>query len=124
MMYFNHKKLRMPKQSETQLVQPVSSIDNKLCTVEYQGLIFLAKRFIKQFFDEIDDCLIYNETYGDHSLEVVSYKKEDDWIVVHPSATETIEFMDIQYKLGIYSVRDIVKVPKDLVNVSQYWKIK
>ena len=90
------------------------------------GLKFLAQELIPQFFDEIDELLIYNAEYGEHPLEVVSYKKEEDdsWIIVHPSATETIEFMDIQYKLGIHCVRDIVKVSNDLVNIPQYWKIK
>ena len=98
-----HKKLRMPKHSG---LQP--------------GLKFLADEYITQFFDEMDDLLIYNAEYGDHPFEVVSYKKEDSWSIVHPSATETIAFMDIQYKLGIYEIRDIVKV-NALVNVPQYW---
>jgi hypothetical protein len=97
-----HKKLRMPK--------PATS----------QGGSFLAKEFIPQFFDEMDDLLIYNAEYGEHPFEVVSYKKEDSWVVVHPSATETIATMDIQYKLGLYCMRDIVKV-NALVNVPQYW---
>ena len=84
-----------------------------------QGGSFLAKEFIPQFFDEVDDLLIYNAEYGEHPFEVVSYKKEDAWVVVHPSAIETIAFMDIQYKLGIYT-RDIVKV-NELVNSPQYW---
>jgi hypothetical protein len=85
------------------------------------GKIF-DNRFIPQFFEEIDEQLIYNADYGKNTLEVVSYKKEDDsWTIVHPSAIETIEFMDMQYKLGIYIVRDIVKVPTELVNMAQYW---
>lgn len=121
----------MPKQSEPPLVapQPDPSIDKKLYISKAQGWKFLAKKLITQFFEEIDDCLIYNEEYGENPLEVVSYKKEeydkdDYWIVVHPSATEIIGSMDNLYKLGIYSIRDIVKVPNDLVNVPQYWKIK
>lgn len=105
-MSFN-KKLRMPK--STHLSEPSKGK-------------FLDNKFITQFFEEIDEQLIYNADYGKNTLEVVSYKKEDDsWCIVHPSATETIEFMDIQYKLGIYIIRDIVKVPIELVNVSQYW---
>ncbi len=96
------KKMRMPKQSLQ------------------SGLSFLAEGFIPQFFEEIDDCLIYNAEYGEHPLEVVTYKKEDSWVVVHPSAIETIAYMDIQYKLGLYCIRDIVKV-NELVNSPQYW---
>jgi hypothetical protein len=100
-----HKKLRMPKAG----------------TTDSSGK-FLAKELIPQFFDEIDDHLIYNAEYGANTLEVVSYKKEDDsWSIVHPSATETIECMDIQYKLGMYILRDLVKVPKELVHMSQHW---
>ena len=84
------------------------------------GLTFLTEEFIAQFFDEIDDSLIYKAEYGERPLEVVSYKKEDSWVVVHPSAIETIARMDIQYKLGVYCIRDIVKV-NELVNVPQYW---
>jgi hypothetical protein len=101
------KKLRMPKH----LSEPSKGE-------------FLDNKFITQFFEEIDDQLIYNADYGKNTLEVVSYKKEGSWRIVHPSATETIKFMDIQYKLGIYIIRDIVKVPNDLVNVSQYWVMK
>jgi hypothetical protein len=126
-----HKKLRMPKQSEPQRIapQPDPSIDVKLYSSKAQGWKFLAKKLITQFFEEIDDFLIYNEEYGENPLEVVSYKKEeyetdDYWIIVHPSATEIIESMDNLYKLGIYSIRDIVKVPNELVKVPQYWKIK
>jgi hypothetical protein len=98
-------------------------------SIKAQGWKFFEKKLFTQFFDEIDDFLIYNEEYGNHPLEVVSYKKEeyekdDYWIIVHPSATEIIESMDIQYKLGIYSIRDIVKVPNELVNNPQYWKLK
>lgn len=92
-------------------------------TSDHKGKI-LADEFL-ELFGEIDEQLIYNETYGANPLEVVSYKKEDDsWTVVHPSATETIAFMDIRYKLGLYIVRDIVKVPNELVNASQYWVMK
>ena len=95
-----HKKLRMPKQAQS------------------IGLTFLADECIPQFFDEMDDCLIYNADYGEHPFEVVTYKKEDAWIV-HPSATETIASM-IQYKPSLYCIRDLVKV-NALVNVPQYW---
>ena len=100
-----HKKLRMPK-AGTRLTDSGK---------------FLANELIPQFFDEIDDHLIYNAEYGANTLEVVSYKKEDSWSIVHPSATETIAFMDIQYKLGIYEIRDIVKVPNELVHMPHYW---
>lgn len=98
-----HKKLRMPKQQSS------------------HGWTFLSEKFITHFFDEIDDRLIYNGEYGEHPIEVVSYKKEDFWRVVHPSAVETIAFMDIQYKLGIYTIRDIVKV-NEAINISHHWK--
>jgi hypothetical protein len=89
-------------------------------TSEHKGKI-LADEFL-ELFEEIDEQLIYSEPYGEKPLQVVSYKKEDDsWTIVHPSATETIEFMDIRYKLGLYIVRDIVKVPNELVHMPQYW---
>jgi len=97
-----HKKLRMPKQAHS------------------IGLTFLADECIPQFFDEMDDCLIYNAEYGEHPFEVVSYKKEDAWMIVHPSAIETIASMDIQYKLGLYCIRDLVKV-NEMVDSPQYW---
>lgn len=84
------------------------------------GLTFLADECIPQLFDEMDDCLIYNADYGEHPFEVVTYKKEDAWRIVHPSATETIASMDIQYKLDLYCIRDLVKV-NALVNDPQYW---
>jgi len=86
-----------------------------------QGWKYLDKDLIMQFFDEVDDTLIYNNEYGDNTHEIVSYYNGIYWIVVHPSAINTIEALDVQFVLGRYIVRDIVKVPNDLVNVPEYW---
>jgi len=83
---------------------------------------YLDKNLIMQFFDEIDDTLIYNNNYGNNTHEVVIYHNGDHWIIVHPSAIKTIKKLDLQVRLRKDDmIRDIVKVPLELVNVPEYW---
>jgi len=86
-----------------------------------QGWKYLDKDLIMQLFDEIDDTLIYNSDYGKNPHEVVTYYNGLYWIVVHPSATETIKSLDTQFSLGIFLTREITKVPNGLVNILEYW---
>jgi hypothetical protein len=116
--------LKLPKKWKQPLniPEPDPSIDLSSCVSGKIGFKYMFDKLIMQFFDEIDDLLIYKNDYGENPLEVISYKKDDYWIVVHPSATDIIKSLDNLNKLGIYDTRDIVKVPNDLVNVPQYWE--
>jgi hypothetical protein len=123
--------LRMPKKwniplefykPNPSIVLPNSLHMIDLRTHDYQSCKYLNKNLIDQFFDEIDDTLIYNSEYGKDPHEVVTYYNGFYWIVVHPSAIKTIEALDVQFALKRYIVREIVKVPNEIVNVLEYWK--
>lgn len=115
---------RMPKKWEMpqEFSKPDPSIVFGFRITGRQGWKYLDKDLIMQFFDEVDDTLIYNSEYGSKTHEVVIYNNGLYWIVVHPSAIKTIESLDLQVRLRPDDMtRDIVKVPLDLVNVPEYW---